>query len=414
MSKELEIKENAVELKQFAKGLNGEYVTLVSIENTKDILNELAEKHKELEITEDNYKKEGALAEKELRTLRYSLQNIHKSNNSIILQAKKEEKELFDTLIGITVDIEKRIKTDIESVKEKVKQKKLAKEREEKERVERIVKKISDIEIDILKRENKIKGVAELDALIGYVKNISEEEKEYEEYHYKILDIKSSSLKRLDFKLDEIYRLEKEKKEKDKIEKEKKELDLQEKERKQKEEEKQKEVKKKVTELRAKILKGKKITLHASQYENLNELEWFDLVNGIEEERELKIISDKKKEEELKKSILVGYGNILIVLEGLGVEVGKFRENKEPSSEDLGELKRLVEKVHAKEQTKIKKRIKKELKPYVDEVTKDISKVEKKYSNDAKIGKEAKQIMKIYTKRVEEVINEVFGEVISL
>ena len=121
---ELENLLTPAKVKDFASGKNGELIQLVSIEETKSILLDMANEYKDFKITPENYKTEGKKIERKFRETRYSLQNIHENNKAVLNDAKKEEKKVFDNLIEILKDTEDRLTGELKAIQEKEKQEK--------------------------------------------------------------------------------------------------------------------------------------------------------------------------------------------------------------------------------------------------------------------------------------------------
>lgn len=119
-------------VKDFIKNANGELVRLADFDTTKEHLDKICQKHIDLVPSEENIK-ECKDAVRELRTLRYGLQNVQKHNNDILNTAKAELRIQTEDLINLIQPREKKLDLQVKEIeleKKRKKEKELEAERE--------------------------------------------------------------------------------------------------------------------------------------------------------------------------------------------------------------------------------------------------------------------------------------------
>lgn len=398
---------DTVKLREFAKGTNGEFVTLVDIQHTKSLLKKQAEKYKDLVITEENYKKEGAAAERELRESRLALSKIHKSNNSILNQVKRDEKETYESLIEIVQPGEVRLKTAIVEIEDKVKIEKERKRKLEEERVDNIKKELekekSDFESMISKgrsKEDLVSYNQKLDSLEERFEGFGEFKFEAERIHA----IFTGRRKELEKQISDFEELER-----NKIESEKK----------KKEEE---EFKNQILELRISelvergfehikhlsVLSNKVSEITENDLKSLSELEWFNKKKEfIERFKE----SEKQKEKQLSER----WESIVSDLRKINVNVKDYelKEGQVVTEKQIQDLKDLYDLEKQKTKVQIAKSVLSEIDPFKNEILRFISSFEKKInSKDFKQAK-SKEILTSLVDSIEKDVNDILGSEIN-
>lgn len=123
MENKNEVMEIKIPLKEILKGKDGELVVLQDYQQTEEILKGIAEKYKDIVISNDSFEI-GKSIRKEIREYRYAIQNIQKHNTGILNDAKKIDKERHDNLIKIIQPVEDKLDEQIkfiEGEKERIK-----------------------------------------------------------------------------------------------------------------------------------------------------------------------------------------------------------------------------------------------------------------------------------------------------
>jgi uncharacterized membrane protein YccC len=193
MSEEIQVVENetgidtileAKELKDYSVEDSEQQIKLLDVERTEEFLKGLVEEYKDVEVTRDNYKKVGAEAERRLRTSRYALQNIHKSNAKVLSDAKKAEKKVVDDLIAIIQPLESKLYDQLTAIKKIIKDEKDEKVRLEAERKSKIQKEITDLELDLEKRVNGAKTEEELQEYTQILMDLETRFEEFDELEF--------------------------------------------------------------------------------------------------------------------------------------------------------------------------------------------------------------------------------------
>ena len=373
-----------VEIKDVATGENGELVKLVDVEHTRGIIVQLSKKYKKLVVTKDNYKKEGAEAEKILRQTRYSLQKVSKSNISILNKAKKEDKELFESLIDIIQPIEEKLKIGIEEFKDIAQREKELQEKLEEEKIKNITNKLKDLDVWF---EKKIVTAKTQEDIIEYNLELDNLEKEFESFGDFEFDAKKihaafiGRRKEIELRVKEVSELEEERLQR----------------------EKNKGV---ILEMRIKTLlemdykndpQSEKLTgvknFTHSEILGFNEIEWYKTLD------EVKI-----------KGIWDG---LLVVFKGFGGNTSIYSNIEIPTKEDIESIKSKTIELQTKKNLAKKKDVNEEITPFRNEMLEFISKYNKKFSETEFKNKESKDILNNFINEIENAVNKVLGESIN-
>ena len=372
-----------VKLKEFKKGDDGQFITLVDIEHTKDILRKLARKYNRLNITRENWKKEGLEAERILRNSRYALQKIHKSNNKFLNDVKKKERELYEGLISIIKPIEEKLKGKIDEIKEEIKREREEAERKERERLEKIENKLKDYEFDLEKILVKGRTKEDLEVFDKKMSELKDDIEKglFEEFEFKAKRLEAIHLsKRRDLVL-EIESREREERERIEFE-----------ERKRAEAEKRM----KIFEYRKRVLiEDKGLTykndlflisdykVEVSKINEFDEIEWFEFIKFIDKKKE-----DLAKEKELKiseglKELKNEFNDTLIVFEGLGGDKEKWnlKDGEYPTEKMIKDLKDEVKELQKRKKQRLIDGVTKEMEFFKEKTLSFISELENDYKN---------------------------------
>lgn len=435
--KEVALAENTTittALKEIAKkGEDGQFITLVDLEQTKVILTDLAEKYKGLEVTKENYKKEGAEAEKELRQTRYALQRIYKSNNAFLNDIKKSEKDTYDGLIELIEPQEKRIYDQVNAFKEIEAKAKEEEARKEKERVEKIEQALKEAEFAMEKaiiQGKTQEDLADYDKFLEEFKNSFETFEEMEFKAKRLHAIYTAKRSQLVTQIEEYEDLERKRKEQ------------------AEKDEKRAEQLAKIYEARKALLikKGFELThldtfmafgleYSIKEVKDKDEVDWYDLVELIDEkiakakeeaeakekaekeERERKEKEEQERKEKEERDALIkarkDWDDMVIQYQALGGEpkLWKLRKDEIPSKEEVADLVKALKDLHAQKRLLKQKEVKADIEPYKDEVLEFLKGLDAKISGEKFKNIESKTILENFKNRTLEVINEVFGEV---
>lgn len=142
LEKSKEIKKE-IKIHELFKGVNGELIILADYLETEKILNEVAEKYKDFEVTSENFVESKKVRAK-FREYRFNLQNVNKHNNVILNQVKRDDQERFKTLIDITKPTEDKIDAQIKEIENEKKREKEEADRLKKEKELLFVKMLSE------------------------------------------------------------------------------------------------------------------------------------------------------------------------------------------------------------------------------------------------------------------------------
>lgn len=421
-------------------GEEGQYIKLVDVTQTEDIIKQLAVKYKSLEVTGENFKKEAAEAEKELRQTRYALQRIQKGNNQFINKVKKEEKELFDNLIGFIQPEEERLKAEILKLEEAERKAKEEAERKEKERIERINKALKDAEIFIESILLKGKTKEDLKKFDDFLTVFRDDLENFEELEFKakrIYAVANARREELEQAVLDFERME--------AEREALKAELEEQEKK----------KVKVLQMRGQILEKIGFKKQNGRFDlngfysflehevaEADELKFFEIQQKAIEQ---KAKAEEKKEEEKRKKAEAlkaeeqraeevrkqaeqdnikqsrkAWDEMFTIFCGLGGDPTKFRlkSNEFPSKKDIKRLREETDRLHKKkreEEAKMKKEkaqeVKKELQPFVNEILHFMGEIENKVAASKFEHKETQQVLNSFISKSELLANTIFGEV---
>lgn len=130
-------------VKDFIKNANGELVRLADFDTTKENLEKVTQKYIDLVPSEENIK-ECKDAVRELRSVRYGLQNVQKHNNDILNSAKAELRIQTEDLINLVQPREKDLDLKVKEIELEKKQKKEKELEAERERVSLIKQKLAE------------------------------------------------------------------------------------------------------------------------------------------------------------------------------------------------------------------------------------------------------------------------------
>lgn len=406
----------ALELKEIAKkGKEGKFIALVDLNETKAILTELSDKYKDLEVTADNYKKEGAEAEKELRQTRYALQNIHDGNNTFLNNIKKAQKQTYDGLIAIIEPQEERIYKEVNAFKKIEEDKKKEKEEAEKKRIERIEKALKEAEFSLEKALIQGKTQEDLD---NYDKFLEELEKSFPTFEEREFEVK---------RMHAIYtakRLLLEEQIKKCIEAEK---IRQEQEAKDKKRQEQAD---KIYEIRkTKLIEAglsfdektgvftafDKFTYTKEEVKAKDEVEWYELLDYLTKELAEILDQKKKADEKAEKDKLIKARNdwdeAVTIYEGLGGDGKLWRLKKDeiPSEEEVAKLTQAIKDLHAKKRALKLQSVKADLEPYKENALKLVEELENDIKNKEFKNEESINILNNFKSKLNELVGESFG-----
>lgn len=182
-----DIAEHKVKLKEVLKGSEGELIILQDFDQTKESLLAIANKYKDLTVTRENFE-EGKTARAEIREMRYGLQNISKHNNELINKAKSEMKETMETLIEILKPTEDKIHDQIKAIEDEKKLEKERKEKEEAERVAKVNREIADARVKFEKLVSFGRTDDDIEQFYSLVDDLEERnsKEEFQEFGFEI------------------------------------------------------------------------------------------------------------------------------------------------------------------------------------------------------------------------------------
>lgn len=421
-------------LKEIAKkGEDGQFITLVDIEETKTILTKLSERHKDLKVTKDNYKKEGAEAEKELRQTRYALQRIHKSNNGFLNDIKKAEKETYDGLIDLIQPQEQRIYEDIAVFKEQAKREKEEAERKEKERVEKIEKTLKETEFALEKAVIQGKTQKDVEEYDKFLEELANNFPTFEEMEFQAK------------RLHAIYKAKREQLVKQVQEQE--DLERRRVEQEEKDKKRAEQLEKIYIARKNHLIKKGFVITHLETFEGFgleyttnevkekDEVEWYELQEQVDnaitkakeeqearekaeqEEKERKEKEEKerkeKEEREALKKARKDWDDLVTIYEGLGGDpkLWKLKKDEIPSSGDIERLTKATRDLQNQKKTLKLKAVKKDIEPFKNDTLEFLKEMETKIDGATFKNAESKSILENFKTRTLEVVNEVFGEV---
>lgn len=405
--KEVEIEEllTPAKLKDWVNEEDGAVIRLVDIEHTKKALKGLANKYKELKITRENYKEEGANAERELRETRYALQKIHKKNNKYLNDVKREEKSLFDSLILITEEVEDRLKGEINAIEGSIKKEKEEEENKERLRVEKIESLLEEWEKNLNTMLTAIENEKQLQEYDKSLDELSESFSHFEEFEFKAKRIHAVFTGRRSEAVDRIETAKKIEADKKEVEEAKKQLEAK---------------KEKIVKYRSgKLLElgfiqqgngmfNEALSLRITNDEifDKDEVDWAEYIEQT--------VSDiEKKKNEALELIQSQWKDALIIFESLGGDTKSYKEVKIPTHEDLERLRKHNFQLQKKTKMLKIEGVKNEIKPLQDNLLKTLGVFEDKIDKTSFEHEESRTIMKNLMERFAEVINEVLGEVNS-
>lgn len=136
MENDILINQEIKSLKEVRTEANG-LIVFVEPKQTENLLNELVEVHKHIQVTRENLSESKKVREI-IRQPRYDLQNIHKSNKRVLNELKKSDQSLIEKFIGITQPLEDEIDSKIKAVEQEIKDEKEAERRKVEEQRNRI------------------------------------------------------------------------------------------------------------------------------------------------------------------------------------------------------------------------------------------------------------------------------------
>lgn len=389
-------------LKEYASGENGEFIKLVDVEQTKSLLLEIANKHKNIVVSRDNYKKEAKSAEKELRDARLALQRIHKSNNSLLNKAKKDEKELYESLIDIVSGEEKKIREKIDEIDSAIRKEKEEAELRERRKKEELESNIKKYELFF---EGKISGGKTDSDLVEYNKKLDEMQENidkdiYGEFGYKAIRVQAVYEGR---RSELESRIESEKARAKEIE----ELNAEKEKR-----EKQAEValKFRLNHIEA---TGFKVEDEAEieKIKGLSEVEWYDYLEAFVDLAKEKKEKQKKDAKEAIKKIKGIWSDLVSKYIELGGGKNDFDiAGRVPTDKELEKLKSSISSLKERNLSIKKKGVKKEISYYQNRLLKTLSDLDKKRKEQEFEHEESKTIIDNLMTETEKVVNRVLGD----
>lgn len=397
---ELKKNEAKVSLKEVAKNANGEFVTVVDVKAAKSKMTKLKNSYEGLVITKDNYKKEGAKAESALRQMRYDLQNMKTSNQDVLKQSRKDNDELFDGFIAIIKPFEEKFKLAITGFKDEARLEKENKEKEIKEREERLDKKIKSFEHDAeiwLVKGKDGEDLISYDALLASFKEgFSEfDERMYEarELHSIFIGRRKELIKSIEkFKLEKEKEIESEALSKEIFEHRKVVL-----------------VNVKRFEFEKDYFINGSLRYSKSMVVELNELAWYKFLNEIDELVDAAIVKEKKDLDAAKKESYQIWNDLILVLRSFGGDDKKWKLKKDevPTVEKIGLLKAESKRLHTKKKAERLEQVKKEVEPLRIAFDSGIDNLKLKIG-DLKLD-ESKSILNNFIEKLSELSVEIFG-----
>lgn len=403
-------------LKDFVNGENGELIRLVDIGNTRDELTKLALKYKHLKVTKENYKREGADAERTLRETRYLLQNIHKKNNKFLNDVKTQEKTTFDSLIALIQGEENRLKSDIKAIEDeekRLKEQEEAKREAEKKRVDEL---LSSWDENLEKMLLNIKSDEQLDVYDKSLEELKEILSEFDghdrEFEFKRLFAKYSGRRTEAVK--NVEQIKKEQEEKRLFEEDKSKFES---------------TKKKVFDFRVSQLEKKGLDKNTDGFfivgskkekiyteemiSDSDEVEWFQILEEIEEENKV-VEEDKKSEASMALSeMLTKWNEMIDVFIGLGGNASSWELAKDelPNQDKIEALRKATIQLHEQKKMLKEQKVKAEINPFQTEVLEFFQSFEARVKEAKFENPETMIVLNTFIDKVSGVCNEVFGEV---
>jgi hypothetical protein len=189
---------------------NAEGLVVIDEEKVRLRLQELHDKYKDMEPSEENLK-EAIDARAELRQPRYDLDKIQKHNNSVIhkrmTDMKQHNEKLADYLRAIVGPLEEKFDKTIKEAQAKAEERRQAKEKAEQERVSNITQMINDWKDLLIKFESDIRlGKEKVSTLEAKLEELRLEFPKFEEFAYLAEQCISSYID----KFEELYTIERE------------------------------------------------------------------------------------------------------------------------------------------------------------------------------------------------------------
>lgn len=420
MTQELEIIEIEADLtpakmKDWVNGEDGEIIRLVDIEHTKEKLSKMAEKYQTLVITKDNYKKEGAEAERSLRDTRYLLQNVHKKNNKYLNEVKRQEKEVFDSLISVIQVVEDRLKGEISAIENVVKKEKEEKEKAEELRKKKIEDNLAEWELNLGKMLGAIKNDEQLLEFDNSLNDLKDSFETFEEFEFKAKRLHAVFTGRRSEAVNVIEEAKKLEEDKKKIEEEKAQLAAK----------KDKILNFRISQLKARGFEDNMMDHPSVMNESIDEyfkaerilaadeVDWTVILDEID----VKIKeSQVNKDEEAKKAVIDAkkkWNDLIDVFKGFGgdIKVWKLKKDEVPTDKDIEKLKVATEHLQAQKRLLKLQGVRNEIEPLQNEFLDFIAGFEKRVKEVEFKNPESKTILENLINRFEDVVNEVLGEV---
>lgn len=403
-------------LKDWVQDEDGSLIRLVDIAHTKEKLTELANKYSTIKITRENYKKEAAAAESELRQTRYLLQNIHKKNNKHLNDVKREEKEVFDSLISIVEVVEKRIKEEIVAIDLVVKKEKEEAEKAEELRIQKLNDNLSGWEVNFSKALTAIKTDSEL---AEYDKMLEEFEAifpNFMEFEFKAKRLHAVFKGRRSEAVDTIAAIKKQEDDKKAVEEEKAKIEAR----------KEKVFNFRIGQLEARgfvephdypVIFNDELGLKLTNEDILayDEVDWTIFLDEIDQK-----IKDHatKNEQDAKDAVIKArneWNELLDVFKGFGGDTTawKLKKDEVPTSDDIEKLKEATKAIQAQKRMLKLEGVRSEMKLLKDEFISSIQLFEEKVKSTKFEHPETLSIFQNLINKVEVAINEVLGEVIN-
>jgi hypothetical protein len=420
---EIEALLTPAKLKEIAsQGEDGQFIKLVDIDHTKQLLTDLATKYKDLKITKDNWKQEGVEGEKELRQTRYALQRIYKSNNAFLNDVKKSEKQTYDDLINVIEPHEKRVYDEVNAFKEIAKKEKEEADRKEKERVEGIEKALKETEFALEKAV--IQGKTQEDLI------------KYDEF---LEDLKNrfADFEEMEFQAKRLHAIYTAKREKLKEQVTNQEALVKQMQENAEKEAKREEQKGKIYELRKdKLLKkglefthlntfdGYGVNITNEDVKQKDEIEWYEFLETLDEkiqkqkeEQEAKEKQEQEAKDKAEKDALIkarkDWDDLVTIYEGLGGDpkVWKLKKDEIPSTGDIERLTKATRDLQIQKKTLKLKAVKDDIEPFKNNTLQFLKLIDETITATTFKNAESKSILENFKERTLEVVNEVFGEV---
>lgn len=180
--------EPKISIKEIIKGSQGELISLLDFKETSDLLNGIATKYSEHQVTDENFK-ESKEIRTEIREFRYSIQNIEKHNTKLLNDAKKIQKNASEKLIGIISPIEDKIDSQIKEIENRKQLEKEAREKAEAERVANISRRIAEARAGMEIKFQIGKTEEDLKLFDAYIQSLNETKESFEEFEFEAEDL---------------------------------------------------------------------------------------------------------------------------------------------------------------------------------------------------------------------------------